>query len=342
LGAKEALTRLAAGEWLLFEGDFHLGRQLLLSVQRRLEKKPDPSVTPLAAFRAQRQARHEEHRVLGRLLVELNASYVLSNRRAPDVRQACEEVWGPAAPEGILVSLRELLGMMGAAEWRRKGLSVPGLKGALTPHYGVFSPTRHEYVSLVLAAPSPKGKTVFEVGTGMGVLSFILLQRGAARVVATDVEPRAVTCAQENAQKLGLADRFEVREQSLFPEGRADLVVFNPPWLPEQPMTRLDRAVFDEGGEALAGFLRGLPEHLTPGGEGYLLVSNFAELLGLRPKGYLSGAINEAGLTLKWKRAGPPSHPKAKDSADPLHALRRQEVTSLYCLAAATTPRLGP
>jgi methylase of polypeptide subunit release factors len=180
-----------------------------------------------------------------------------------------------------------------------------------------------------------KGKRVFDVGTGTGVLSFLLLQAGAASVVATDCDSRAVACARENAERLGLSKRFQVMEADLFPEGRADLVVSNPPWIPEPPKNRVDRAVFDEDNLFLRRFLEGLTTHLEPGGEGLLLLSNLAVLLGLRPEGWLDEQLARCGLTVKWTRSTKAKHSKAKDRSDPLHAARSREVTTLYCLAPA-------
>jgi methylase of polypeptide subunit release factors len=335
LTANEAVRWATAGEFLLWEGDFNNGRQLLLAMERRLRRITPQGPTPLDAFLSEREQRASAHGVLGHLIMALDRRYALPNPRAPDVREACELAFGEATHAFTVVSLRTLMGVMGAAEWRRKGLLVPGLTGRLYPHYGVFSPTRHEYVSLMLAAPPPTGKTVFDIGTGTGILGLVALQRGAKSVVATDVEPRAVACARDNAARLGLAGRMTVAERALFPEGRADLVLCNPPWVPHAPKTRLDRAVFDEGGRFLSAFLLGVGAHLNAGGEGYLFLSNFAELLGLRPKGYLHRAFTEACLRLRWKRATPPLHGKARERADPLHALRQSEVTTLYCLTAA-------
>jgi tRNA G37 N-methylase Trm5 len=93
---------------------------------------------------------------------------------------------------------------------------VPGLEGKLEPHYGVYTPTRYEYLSL-LGAVDPKGKSVFDLGTGTGVLSFIFLQRGAVSAIGTDVEPAAIACARANAERLGLAERFTALETDGFP-----------------------------------------------------------------------------------------------------------------------------
>ena len=187
--------------------------------------------------------------------------------------------------------------------------------------------------------PDPEGKLVFDIGTGTGVLAFLLLARGAARAIGTDVDPAAVASAREDAGRLGLGERFEARELDLFPAGRADLVVCNPPWLPEAIRGRLDAAVFDPESRFLCQFLAGLPAHLAPQGLGCLLISNLAELLGLRPEGFLASEIARCGLEISWKREAPASHPRSQDAGDRLHAVRSREVVTLYGLTAAPKPQ---
>jgi SAM-dependent methyltransferase len=334
LTADAALRQVRAGAWLLHGGDFHNARQLLAAMGRRLARARGPAAaTPAEAFRAERRQRALEHATLGRVLVALDEPYRLRLGRAPDVARACREVWGEA--QGVtVVPLKTLLGMLGAAEWRKKGLPVPGLEGALTPHYGVYLPTRTDYVELLAEVKDVRGAGVLDVGTGTGVLSFVLLQRGAAHAVGTDVDVRALACATENAARLGLSERFGAVEANLFPEsgGRFDLIVSNPPWIPEPPRNRVDRAVFDEGGRFLEGLLQGAAAHLAPGGRVLLLLSDLAVLLGLREAGWMKGALERAGLTLRERKDTPARHGRAKDAADPLHQARSREVTTLYVL----------
>ncbi|WPB78283.1 class I SAM-dependent methyltransferase [Archangium violaceum] len=339
LTADTALKRVRRGEYLLYTGDFHNAKQLLGAMGRRLPP-PRAERSPLESFRAERRARQLEHETLSRIVVALDRSYRLELKRAPDVAEACRQVWGEPDADRTMVSLKTLLGMLGAAEWRRKGLDVPGLQGKLHPHYGVYLPTRTDYVELLNSVTEVRGKKVFDVGTGTGVLSFLLLQRGAASATATDIDSRAVACARENAERLGLSKRFEVMEGDLFPPGKADLIVSNPPWLPEPPKNRVDRAVFDEENRFLRGFLEGLAAHLNPGGEGLLLLSDLAVLLELRAADWLEQELARCGLAVKWKRSAPARHSKAKDKSDPLHAARSREVTTLYCLVPA--PKATP
>jgi len=271
------------------------------------------------------------------LLIELDADYGIGLRRAPDLKEACAEAYGPA--DGVsVVSLRELLGLVGAHEWRVKGIEVPAAGGRIHPHYGVFAPVRREYVDLVAQAPLPKAlaasSIAFDVGTGTGVLAAVLARRGIARVVGTDTDPRALTCARANIERLGLGDKVTVVEADLFPEGRAALVVCNPPWVPARPSSPLEYGIFDPESRMLRGFLAGLAAHLAPGGEGWLILSDLAEHLGLRTRAELTEAIDAASLRVVGRTDVRPVHPKASDAADPLHAARAAEVTSLWRLAA--------
>ncbi|MFD3522813.1 methyltransferase [Streptomyces sp. NPDC058653] len=333
-------SRLAReGTALLWRGDFHNARQLLSAMSRRLGPEPVPPGTgPAESFRLHRRARGRRARVLGKLLVTLEDDHSLALRRAPDVRLACGQAYGP--PSGVrAVALSELLGVIGARQWRDKGVEVPALGARIHPHYGVFSPVRGEYVDLVARAPlngssSARPRTAFDLGTGTGVLAAVLAGRGAGRVVATDIGPRALVCADENVRALGFADTIEVVGPCLYPRGRADLIVCNPPWIPARPNSAIEQAVYDPGGGMLHGFLDGLVEHLEPGGEGWLVLSDLAEHLGLRTRDELLSRIAAAGLRVVDRADTRPRHPRAADTTDPLHTARAAEVTSLWRLRA--------
>ena len=253
-------------------------------------------------FHRYRQFRAQRARTLGALIVELDANYVSGLRRAPDVRQACMEVYGPADGPSVM-SLRTLLGLIGAHEWRAKGLDIAALGARIHPHYGVFAPVRAEYLELVATTPvaalASSDSVAFDVGTGTGVLAAVLARRGFTRVVGTDTDPKALACAQENIERLGLQDAVQFQLTDLFPEGRAALVVCNPPWLPARPSSTLERAIFDPDSSMLKGFLGGLSQHLAPGGEGWLILSDLAEHLGLQVAGRAAARIRQgtvAGL----------------------------------------------
>ena len=333
--AADTAYRLACdGTALLWRGDFQNARQLLQALVRRADRKPiKTSATPTEAFHLHRMTQAQRARTLGMLLLPLDDDYGIPLRRAPDVRPACAEAYGPGAAPSV-VSLRELLGLIGAHEWRKKGVEIPALEGRIYPHYGVFSPVRGEYVGLVAEAPLPSQTLAFDIGTGTGVLAAVLARRGVTRVVATDQDPRALACARENLARLGLAEQVKVVQADLFPEGRAALVVCNPPWVPARANAPIEHAIYDPGSRMLRGFISGLAAHLEQAGEGWLVLSDLAEHLGLRSRAELLASFDEAGLKVVGRIDVRPHHPRAADAADPLHAARAAELTSIWRLAA--------
>jgi SAM-dependent methyltransferase len=356
--ADNAFGLAGQGVGILWRGDFQNARQLLNAIATRVDRprgpknapapaaNQSPIESPIEIFNATRQARSQRARTLGMLLIPLDADYTIPLRRAPDIREACAEAYGSPSPlgegrgegQGSLVSLRELLGVIGAHEWRVNGIDVPALGGKIHPHYGIFAPIRSEYVDLVAKAPLPaalaSSPVAFDVGTGTGVLAAVLARRGIGRVVATDRDPRALACARENLERLGLAGKVQVVDADLFPEGRAALAVCNPPWVPARPSSPLEHGIYDPESRMLLGFLRGLAAHLAPGGEGWLLLSDLAEHLGLRKREELLAAIESAGLAVLDRIDVRPRHPKASDTADALHRARQAEITSLWRLGA--------
>ncbi|MDP9133144.1 MAG: methyltransferase, partial [Nitrospirota bacterium] len=107
--------RLACeGTALLWRGDFQNARQLLNAMARRADRHPPKAgSSPAESFHFHRQTQSRRARILGMLLVALDDDYGIPLRRAPDFRQACTEAYGPAEGQA-LVSLRELLGLIGA------------------------------------------------------------------------------------------------------------------------------------------------------------------------------------------------------------------------------------
>jgi hypothetical protein len=349
--ADDAYGLACQGTAMLWRGDFQNARQMLLALARRADRllrKPKSSgvacaqTLPAETFHLYRQARSQRARTLGALLVALEEDYGIALPRAPDIRQACVDAYGPGSGSS-LVPLRGLLGVIGAHEWRSKGIEIAAVGGRIHPHYGVFAPIRREYVELVATVPFPDRSALssraFDIGTGTGVLAAVLARRGFQRVVATDRDPRALVCARDNIARLALAEQVEVVQTDLFPEGQAALVVCNPPWLPARPSSPMERGIYDPDSRMLREFLTGLPEHLEFGGEGWLILSDLAELLGLRTRPELLGMFAAAGLQVLDRSDVRPVHRRSADESDPLHAARASEVTSLWRLAVRAHQR---
>jgi methylase of polypeptide subunit release factors len=344
--------RLACeGTAILYRGDFQNARQLLQALVRRVDKptkkskrvdklNKEKTKSPLDTFNLHRLAQSQRARILGMLLIQVNADHSISLRRAPDVQQACLDVYGEQA-DSYVISLRELLGVISAHEWRKNGVPILARGDepiCVHPHYGVFSPVRGEYIQLVCNASWPKAVSTnslaFDIGAGTGALSVVLAMRDIQKIIATDVDDRAIACAQDNIDRLDLSSQIEIQKTDLFPEGRAALIVCNPPWLPARPSSPLEHAVYDPESRMLKGFLAGLKEHLLPDGEGWLILSDLAEHLGLRTRVELLEWIEQAGLRVQKREDTKPQHKKVFDQTDALHAARSAEVTSLWRLCS--------
>ncbi len=343
----DSAYRLACeGTAMLWRGDFQNAKLFLQALARRVDhekrrpRKPKVAVEPskIDLFNRYRLARSQRARTLGMLLIPFDAGHGIPLRRAPDVHEACEAAYG-AATEPYVASLRELLGIIGAFEWQKKGVEVPALGARVYPHYGVFAPVRSEYVRLVAEAPFPTiglPPLAFDIGAGTGVLAAVLARRGVERVVATERDARALECTRDNIQRMALVKQVDVVQADLFPAGQAPLIVCNPPWIPARPATPLEGAVYDFESRMLRGFLDGLAAHLTPGGQGWLILSDIAEHLGLRTREALLGWIEKAGLAVAGKIDIKPRHVRVFDATDPLHVARAAEVTSLWRLVVLT------
>ena len=348
LSADSAYRLACAGTGMLWRGDFQNARLLLQALARRCDapkkvrraskNNPEVTHTPQEKFHLHRQAQSQRARTLGMILIQVNPDRQISLRRAPDWRAAMKEAWGPAGTTGCVTSLRELLGLVGAHEWHEKGMEISALgsppQNRIHPSYGVFSPVRGEYIQLVADAPLPSTELAFDIGVGTGVLAAVLAKRGVKHVVGTDLDPRALACAKDNIQRMGLNGKVELTQTDLFPEGKAPLIVCNPPWLPARASAPIERAIYDENSAMLKGFLAGLAAHLSPKGEGWLILSDLAEHLGLRTRAELETWIAEGGLKVIGKLDTKAEHKKVQDESDPLHAARAAELTSLWRLAA--------
>ena len=354
--ADKAYRLACAGTSLLYRGDFHNARQLLQAITRRIDRaeqrKSDkaanksknstndvlsPAKVIPNLFHQQRQAQAQRSRILGRLLLELDANYVSHLRRAPDVSSACTAAFGEI-DESCLLSLRDLQGALGSAQWREKGVPIASLGLSIYPHYGVFAPTRHEYVQLLLDAPLPANCNItYDIGTGTGLLAIILAQRGVQNVIATDLNPQAIACAQDNFTRQELSN-IQLQQADMFPIDAplANLIICNPPWLPAKPTSPLEYAVYDEKSKMLRGFLQGTKQHLAEQGELWLIMSDLAEHLQLRSRDELLDWIANAGLTIKYRLDTQPKHGRSQDETDPLYAARSSEITSLWCLVGAS------
>ena len=159
-----------------------------------------------------------------------------------------------------------------------------------------------------------------------------MAQKGIPRIIASDIDQRAIECAQANIVSLGLEKRIDLVQTDLFPPNMANLIICNPPWLPGEPSSSIENAVFDPNSKFLKGFLLGARNHLQGRGQVWLILSDLAEHLGLRTRESLMEWIATGGLSVINRLDIKAKHPKSKNVDDPLYFARVKEITSLWIL----------
>jgi release factor glutamine methyltransferase len=128
----------------------------------------------------------------------------------------------------------------------------------------------------------PRGGTAIDVGTGSGAIALSIAdERPDARVIATDISGEALEWAEQNRQRLNLevdficCDLMEEVPSDL--RGTVDLVVSNPPYVPDDAARILPRDVVEHeppvalfGGSDGLNVVRALADSardwLSPGG----------------------------------------------------------------------------
>jgi 16S rRNA G1207 methylase RsmC len=338
--ADRAYRLLNTGTALLWQGDFHQGKQLLEAVKRRAQQAATVSAElPYPErFHRVRLARAQTARLLGRILVLIEPDFVLNLPRAPQIQQAFGMADHLKALRcgAMIMPLTELLGVLSAYQWSQKGVYVHALGACIHPRYGVFAPTRQDYLAGVMSLPLPTACShALDVGTGTGVIAALLAKRGVDQVIATDLYEPALLCAKDNMQRLGLSQTVQVLEADLFVPGQFDLVVCNPPWLPGTTKNALDAAIYDPNGRMLTGFLTGVRAHLTPKGQAWLVLSDLAEHFKLRTRDDLLAAIEAGGLVVSGRHDAQGHLASRPDPKDPLADARAQEITSVWQLSLA-------
>ena len=145
----------------------------------------------------------------------------------------------------------------------------------LDEHVFVPTPTSREVAEGLTINP---GDTVIDVGSGSGVLSFVAARLGALKVFGTEVNRHAVAMARRNAALLGLSDRVDFREGSLFEPMRgirANVVIGDVSGIPDDIAAESDWfpggfSGGPTGAEVPVAMLERSRTYLLPGGRLYL------------------------------------------------------------------------
>ena len=147
----------------------------------------------------------------------------------------------------------------------------------------VYNPSDDSYM-LLRAVDVLPGQNFLEVGCGSGLISLHAAKLGAI-VSAVDINPNAVECTRQNANRNGV--RVKVRQSDLFQNvtGYFDVIAFNPPYLPTETRSTswIEKSWSggEEGSETAVAFLGQAWKYLAPGGYIYLVLSSIGGLMSV-------------------------------------------------------------
>jgi len=130
---------------------------------------------------------------------------------------------------------------------KRQKIKLLGVELYICP--GVFAPLWTDSIILAKAVKKEvkKGDFVLDLGTGTGIQAIFAAKKGA-RIIATDINPKALKCAKLNINYHNLKNRISVLKSDLFSKVKSkfDVIIYNPPLRWFKPRDMLERSSLDE------------------------------------------------------------------------------------------------
>lgn len=136
----------------------------------------------------------------------------------------------------------------------------------------IYEPAEDSYLLESLISKYAKGKSVIDIGTGSGILAKKALSSGAKSVIAIDINSESIKQLKKEKIKAIKSDLFSKVK------GKFDLIICNPPYLPEDKQEDKESQIITSGGkkgdEFILKFLNQAVNHLNKNGIILLLVSS--------------------------------------------------------------------
>lgn len=268
----EVLELLEKGHFILIEDFYSTGLNLLSSLKREIKGLESKN------FNESREARKSFRTLSHQILLEVE-NHVLLVRKAPEIPWL--KKFYPKE-DYFAISFPDIQALNSSWQWYERGLKVPGLLHKINPWYGVYFPTRFEHIEVFneyLSHFEGEKNKAYDIGCGSGILSFLLEQKGFKSVLATDINPNAIISMQEEVKRHDYKN-IQIKKGNTFAglSVPAELIVFNPPWLPETANnSQLDKAMYYDQ-SLFDEFFEQADQRLKPEGKLVLLFSNLAKL----------------------------------------------------------------
>jgi len=273
---KATVEEMIAGKYVLVEEFYSNGLEILNELRKNLLLKHQDK-----SFQGQRDYRNAFRKASHRLVLKVKDNKLIV-KKGPD--SGWLELLYPDVSE-FYVAFPEVQGMNSSWQWYKKGLEVKTLNLSIHPYYGTYFPTRFDHLKLfdkwLKKYDGPKTNAI-DIGVGSGVLSFQLIQNGFENIFASDTNKNAIIGVAEENKRLGFEDKITLNHGDLFEncDVKADLIVFNPPWLQAKHDLEegIDKAMYYEE-DLFPRFFEQALEHLTPEGKVVLIFSNLAQVV---------------------------------------------------------------
>lgn len=286
-----AIKALEDGDYVEVVGVYGNGLLLLKELNTYLNKK-----LANKSFEEQRKYRDSYHELSNRVLLEI-ADHKLVVNKAPSIGWL--EILYPETSRFYL-PFPQVQGLNSSWQWYKNGIQIPVLRNKIHPYYGTYFPTRFDHLILFdnwLKRYSGPKKSAIDVGFGSGVLSLQLVKHGFQKVFGTEINPNAIVGMTESMGDTKMSRKIELDYGHLFGkwDKPTELIVFNPPWLPEDKASaNLDKAIYyDE--KLFPEFFAEARKRLQPDGLLVILFSNLAKITSVTEEHPIENELAKGG-----------------------------------------------
>ena len=275
MDTEATVVEMIAGKYVLVEEYYSNGLQVLAELRKNLLLKYQDK-TP----QGQRDYRNAFKKASDRLLLKVKENKLIV-KKCPDITWL--ELLYPDTSE-FYIPFSEVQDMSSSWQSYKKGIEVKTLDLKIHPFYGTYFPTRFDHLKLFdkyLTKYDGEKNNVIEIGVGSGVLSFQLLQNGFKSIFASDINKNSIISVSKDSKLLGFEDKITLNHGNLFEncDVKADLIVFNPPWIEAKHklVDSIDKSRYFEE-ELFPQFFEQAQKHLSENGKIVILFSNQIEL----------------------------------------------------------------
>lgn len=323
---KTVLNDLKKGKKFCFEGTFGTALSFYSWLKKQINLK-----YPVHDYFSSRQNKHALFKYADNLLLRIS-NYQAALTGAP--QNGWLKILYPEEKDFFL-RFTDFLGMNGAWQWFKNGIHFPDLDKPVHPFYGVYFPTRNEHISLFNSWLLKQSvfQNALDIGTGCGVLSRFMLQNNISQITATDINRNSLISLKLDLDKYGGNKYVKLIETSLF-EGldvsSFDLIVFNPPWIPEKASGILDQAMYYDH-HLFEKFFSCAFDGMRKDALLLILFSTFANAAGITLEHPIEKEIGKGRFELIEKMQQPVLQ-STSGGKDWLSSIRSKEVIELWVL----------